>query len=119
MRLKTRGVDSRERRAVRPCAMWAVLGLLLLDLAPSGTGGVPVGPPAVVVTILVDSEPAGSALDSTTHRADVTTYDSGSVSLIDTQHNTVVARIPLGVGATAVPLAPLSHRAYVTNQGGM
>ena len=48
-------------------------------------------------------------------RAYVTNLGSGTVSVIDTDTNTVIATITVGSGPAGVAVSPDGTRAYVTN----
>ncbi|PQM46806.1 Serine/threonine-protein kinase PknD [Mycobacterium talmoniae] len=75
--------------------------------------------PAVAVdpTIHVGKSPYGVAVDSTTHTAYVTSYDDGTVSVIDTNNNTVTTTIHVGYEPRGVAVDATTHTAYVTNRG--
>ena len=68
-----------------------------------------------MVTTIPVSATAGVAITPDGNRAYVTSPGEGTVSVIDTATNTVVATIPVGVGPIGVAITPDGTRAYVTN----
>ncbi len=81
--------------------------------APSGPAPPPPAPPPP--PLVPDRFPAGVAITSDGAFAYVTHFDSGTVSVIETASNTVVATVPVGVGPRGVAITPDGAFAYVTN----
>jgi YVTN family beta-propeller protein len=63
--------------------------------------------------------PYGLAIDQGTHTAYVTDFNDNFLSVIDTNMNTLVARVPTGAtsGAQGVAVDQSTHAAYVANHG--
>jgi YVTN family beta-propeller protein/VCBS repeat-containing protein len=72
---------------------------------------------SVVTTITVGHVPYNIAITPDGARAYVTNSNDGTVSVIDTASNTVIATIPTG-GARDIVLSPDGSRAYVSASGG-
>lgn len=105
-------INSRERtrrRTIRR-GRWevlVVLAALLPSLLPSlpslNASAMTLTAPGVVATIRVGSNPAAVATDPVAHRAYVANTGDGSLSVLDTTRNAIVATIPVGSGASAGP----------------
>jgi serine/threonine protein kinase, bacterial len=70
---------------------------------------------AVATTVRVGDYPTTVAVTPDGKRAYVTNQNSGSVSVVDTESNVVVASIQVGSVPWGVAITPDGRRAYVTN----
>jgi YVTN family beta-propeller protein len=71
--------------------------------------------PSVIATIPIPGCPQGVTVNSTTGRVYATSFDDGTVSVIDAASNTVVATIPVGTGPTHPAVNETTNRIYVPN----
>ncbi|HEX5502868.1 MAG TPA: choice-of-anchor D domain-containing protein, partial [Thermomicrobiales bacterium] len=102
----------------RRCAQGILAVLVALGLALGGftaRGGR--AAPAIIATIPVGGAPGDAAIDPTTGRIYVANDTSGTISVIDSASNTVVATIPIPRGIPVpmgVAVNPATNRVYVT-----
>ena len=68
-----------------------------------------------ITPIPVGSAPFGIAYDSINERMYVTNNDDSTVSVIDTNTNTVIGTIPVGNQPSELAFDPLHETMYVTN----
>jgi YVTN family beta-propeller protein len=71
--------------------------------------------PTVIATIPVPGCPQGVTVNSATGRVYATSFDAGTVSVIDATSNTIVATVPVGTGPTHPAVNETTNRVYVPN----
>jgi len=113
------GRQVRGRRALLPglAALVLVAAAVVAGVA-TGLPGRWFVPQPLPTTIAVGFNPAAVAVDLIAHRAYVANQGDGTVTVLDTTRNAVVATIRVGnypESVEGVAVDPVAHRAYVTS----
>ncbi len=100
-----------------PITIGANISGTAVTLTATGSGAITLLSSITGTTINVGNSPQGVAITPSGAYAYVTNYSSGTVSVIQTSNNTILATISVGSGPDGVAINAAGTYAYVVNQG--